>query len=87
MEKSLGPEPRYHLAATLAHADLARMAREVMDPRQHLQGKIMANVELHGVGTSRNAMSGRGSLALSDADIYELPMMILAPENPQHPCA
>ena len=73
---SLGPEPRYHLAATLAHADLARMAREGMDPRQHLQGKIMANVELHGVGTSRNAMSGRGSLALSDADIYELPMMI-----------
>jgi len=41
-----------------------------------LQGKIMANVELHGVGTSRNALSGRGSLALSDADIYELPVMI-----------
>ncbi len=31
---------------------------------------------LHGVGTSRNALSGRGSLALSDADIYELPVMI-----------
>jgi hypothetical protein len=73
---SLGAEPRYHFAATLAHADLARMAREVMDPRQHLQGKIMANIELHGTGASRNAMSGRGSLAISDADVYELPVMI-----------
>jgi hypothetical protein len=73
---SLGAEPRYHLKAVLAHADLASLAREVIDGKQHLQGKIMANVELHGVGTSRNALSGRGSLALSDADIYELPVMI-----------
>ena len=68
----LGPEPGYHLGATLAHADL----KEIMDGKQHLQGKIMANIELHGVGTSRNAMSGRGSLALSDANVYELPVMI-----------
>ncbi len=73
---ALGAEPRYHLAATLAHADLASLAQEIMDGKQHLQGKIMANIELHGVGTSRNAMSGRGSLALADADIYELPVMI-----------
>jgi hypothetical protein len=73
---SLGAEPRYHLNAVLAHADLASLAREVIDGKQHMQGKIMANVELHGVGTSRNALSGRGSLALSDADIYELPVMI-----------
>ncbi|MGD0518703.1 MAG: hypothetical protein ABSA26_14305, partial [Thermoguttaceae bacterium] len=73
---SLGAEPRYHLKAILAHADLASLAREVIDGKQRLQGKIMANVELHGVGTSRNALSGHGSLELSDADIYELPVMI-----------
>jgi hypothetical protein len=49
---------------------------EVMDGKQNLQGKVMANIELHGAGTSRNAISGRGSLRLSDADIYELPVMI-----------
>ncbi len=73
---ALGAEPRYGLSATLAHADLARLAQEFMDGKQRLQGKIMANIELHGIGTSRNAMSGRGSVALSDADIYELPVMI-----------
>jgi hypothetical protein len=73
---ALGPEPNYHLNATLAHADLASLSQELMDGKQRLQGKIMANIELHGVGTSRNAISGRGALALSDADVYELPVMI-----------
>jgi len=73
---ALGAEPRYYLSATLAHADLARMTMEVMDGKQNLQGKVMANIELHGAGTSRNAISGRGSLRLSDADVYELPVMI-----------
>jgi AsmA-like C-terminal region len=73
---ALGPEPRYHLSARLNHADLASVAHDLTDGKQRLQGKIIANVELHGIGTSRNAMSGRGSIALSDADIYELPVMI-----------
>ncbi len=73
---ALEPEPRYGLSATLAHADLARLAQEVMDGKQNLQGKIMANIELQGAGASRNAMSGRGSVRLSDADVYELPVMI-----------
>lgn len=73
---ALGAEPRYGLSATLAHADLSQLALEMMDGKQNLQGKIMANVELHGAGTSRNAISGRGSIRLSDADVYELPVMI-----------
>jgi hypothetical protein len=73
---ALEHEPRYGFNATLAHADLARLAQEVMDGKQNLQGKIMANIELQGTGSSRNAMSGRGSIRLTDADIYELPVMI-----------
>ena len=73
---SLGVEPVYHLNAVLTHADLARMALEVIDGKQRLQGNIWAKINLDGVGTNRNALSGRGSLALSDADIYELPVMI-----------
>ncbi len=73
---ALGPEPRYGLRATLIHADLQCLAQEVMDGKQNLQGKIMANIELHGTGASRNAMSGRGKIELSEADVYELPVMI-----------
>jgi hypothetical protein len=73
---ALGAEPVYHLNAVLTHADLARLALEVIDGKQRLQGNIWAKVKLDGVGTNRNALSGRGSLALSDADIYELPVMI-----------
>jgi hypothetical protein len=73
---ALGAEPKYGLNATLAHADLKCMTCEIMDGKQNLQGKIMANVELTGTGTSRNAISGRGSVELTDADIYELPAMI-----------
>jgi hypothetical protein len=47
-----------------------------MEGKQNLQGKIMANIQLQGTGTSRNALSGRGSLELCDADVYELPVMI-----------
>lgn len=73
---NLGTEPRYHLGAVLAHADLATLSRELIDGKQRLQGKIMANVALDGAGTSRNALSGRGRLELSDADVYELPVMV-----------
>ncbi|MGA2063031.1 MAG: AsmA-like C-terminal region-containing protein [Thermoguttaceae bacterium] len=73
---SLGAEPVYHLNAVLTHADLARMALEIIDGKQRLQGNVWAKINLDGVGTNRNALSGRGALALSDADIYELPVMI-----------
>jgi hypothetical protein len=47
-----------------------------MDNKQHLQGKIMADVKLQGTGISRNAMTGSGKVELSNADVYELPVMI-----------
>lgn len=72
---TLGAVPRYDLASRLEQADLAGLA-QVVDSKQHLQGKIIAKIKLHGVGTSRNAISGDGSLELSDADVYELPVMI-----------
>jgi len=52
------------------------MALEIIDGKQRLQGNVWAKINLDGVGTNRNALSGRGALALSDADIYELPVMI-----------
>lgn len=73
---TLGDSPRYVLNATLAEADLARATQEAFPGRQQLQGKVFANVELHGAGHGANTLTGRGNVQLSDADIYELPVMV-----------
>jgi hypothetical protein len=71
----LGAVPQYHLRATLAQADLAQFARENLTNHQRLNGKILANVELHGSRGPRN-LFGSGTMHLSDADVYELPVMV-----------
>jgi hypothetical protein len=73
---ALGPEPRYGLQGTLVQADLNRCAREVTSGRQNLRGTILATVELRGSGRSTNALGGRGTIRLRDANVYELPLMI-----------
>ena len=73
---SLGPQPRYGLRATLSQGDLGRIAQEVMAGRQNFQGKIMATIDLGGAGRSRNAMAGRGTIRLREADVWELPLMV-----------
>ena len=84
---ALGDEPRYGLRGTLAGADLARCAAEVMPGQQRLRGKIAAAVELTGSGRSTNSLSGRGTIRLRDADVYELPVMISLLKPVEHPCA
>jgi len=69
-------EPRYGLNATLVGADLARCAQEVIAGRQRLQGKITASADLAGRGRTRNNLSGRGKIQLSNGDVYELPVMV-----------
>jgi hypothetical protein len=71
----LGAVPQYHLAATLSRADLAQFARENLGTGRKLDGKIAANVELFGTRGPHN-LSGSGTIHLSDADVYQLPLMI-----------
>jgi hypothetical protein len=73
---SIGSQPRYSLQATLVDADLAACARELADNHRNLRGRISGKVQLHGFAHNRAAMGGTGSLALSQANIYELPAMI-----------
>ena len=72
----LGDTPEYRFAAALEQADLTLFAQEFIPGRQNLRGKILAKVNLWGNGRSLNALGGRGSIRLRDADIYELPVMI-----------
>ncbi|MBN1395545.1 MAG: AsmA-like C-terminal domain-containing protein [Pirellulales bacterium] len=69
-------EPHYAVNATLIDADLARCASEVMAGRQRLRGKITATADVSGRGWSRNSLTGRGTIRLSQGDVYELPVMI-----------
>jgi len=55
---------------------LAQCAREVMPGRQKLGGKILATADLTGSGRTRNALSGKGRITLSEGNVYELPVMI-----------
>jgi hypothetical protein len=67
--------PQYRLTATLAQADLNQFARENLPGNQELQGKIAATVTLFGTPGPRN-LSGSGTIHLSDADVYDLPLML-----------
>ncbi len=73
---TLGPEPHYALNATLTDADLARCGQELLAGRQRLRGKILATADLSGSGWTRNALLGRGTIRLSEGNIYELPVMV-----------
>ncbi len=71
-----GYEPGYAVDATLIGADLARCAQDLGAGRQNLRGKISATAALSGSGRSRNTLSGGGNIHLTDADVYELPVMV-----------
>ncbi len=73
---AFGQQPRYCVNATLTDADLARCAKDLAPGQQRLQGKILATADLSGNGFTRNSLSGRGTVRLSQGDVYELPVMI-----------
>jgi len=73
---ALGPTPRYALHAELSQGDLARCVQEVSPGAQNLRGTIRATVDLHGSGRTLNLLGGHGRVRLSEADVYEVPVMI-----------
>ena len=73
---ALGPEPYYALNATLTDADLARCAQQLAAGRHNLRGRILAGIVLKGSGYTRNTLSGRGGIQLSNGDVYQLPVML-----------
>lgn len=73
---TLGEETEYGLQATLADADLARIAQEQIAGQQNLQGRVLASLNLRGAGRSVNTLAGQGAVQVRGADVYELPVMI-----------
>ncbi len=73
---TLGETPKYAVYATLSGADLARCAQEAIAGKQKLSGVVSANVDLHGAGRGIHHLDGRGSVSLTDADLFELPVIV-----------
>ncbi len=72
----LGPEPQFGLQADYAGGDLECLAREILPGPQDLKGRMAGNLVLRGKGRNLNDLEGHGTIALRDADIYELPLMV-----------
>ena len=67
---------RYQMGASLNGADLGRCAREFGASHPNMRGKVTAVISLHGAGRSASALEGRGSVKLTEANIYELPLIL-----------
>ncbi len=71
-----GDAGTFVVAASLAGADLSRLAGDVSGATHHSQGRVHGSLEIRGSRAGTHSLVGRGELRLTDADIYELPVMV-----------
>ncbi len=68
--------PEYGAQASLAGADLLRMMTERFNSQRPFRGNIAANINLRGRGRSLDNLVGNGDIKITDANIYELPLLV-----------
>ena len=68
--------PEYGAQASLAGADLLRLMTERFHSQQPFPGKVAANINLRGRGRSLDNLVGDGDVKITDANIYELPVLV-----------
>ncbi|MFP6762632.1 MAG: AsmA-like C-terminal region-containing protein, partial [Planctomycetaceae bacterium] len=84
--------PEYRLSIDLEGGRLEQFAQLYMRSRERLRGTINGWVTLEGQGESTQAMTGRGQMQISPAELYELPVIFqvlsqLHTLNPKSPDA
>lgn len=67
---------KYGVEATLTDASLMRMMVERFRGQQAFNGKVAASLNLRGSGRSRLSLVGDGDIQITDANIYELPLLV-----------
>jgi hypothetical protein len=72
----LGATPKFALRAGLSDANLETVSQEHISGKTAMKGKIHAQLQLSGTGRGINSLAGRGEIALREADVYELPVMV-----------
>ena len=68
--------PRYSVVAALTGADLPRITKERFSTEQNLSGKVGATLTLNGYGRSLHTLTGDGQVQVTEANIYELPLLV-----------
>lgn len=72
-----GKDPAaFSLRGTLTQADLARIAQESVPGQQTYTGRIDATLSLRGNDRGAASLLGDGQVRLTDANLYELPVML-----------
>lgn len=71
-----GAQARYSLALGMAGIDVTRLASEWLGRPEAIDGSLEGKLELHGTGATVYGMTGKGEIAINDADLYELPVFL-----------
>ncbi|MEI6505418.1 MAG: AsmA-like C-terminal region-containing protein [Planctomycetota bacterium] len=66
----------FTVTAALAAADLERLAGDMSGGSNHSKGRVHGGIEIRGSRAGTHSLAGQGQVRLSDADIYELPVMM-----------
>ncbi len=67
---------RFNVNTTLENADLKRVTQELAPSQRNLTGKVFALVNLGGTTQGVHTWRGQGEARLTEANIYELPVMV-----------
>lgn len=68
--------PKYRTDARLVDVSLARLMLERLHGQQAFNGKLAATVSLEGTGRSLHTLTGKGEVKVTEANIYELPLLV-----------
>ncbi|MBI3866255.1 MAG: hypothetical protein HY290_30615 [Planctomycetia bacterium] len=71
----LGDPMRYRVLMTLKDGSLKHYAQMYMTGNNRLAGRMNGSVDLRGDGTNPRSLRGEGNLVISQAALYELPMI------------
>lgn len=73
---SAGESGGFAVTAALANADLGRLVSDMNGGAHHYGGRVNGGIEVRGSRVGSHSLVGQGQVKLSDADIYELPVMV-----------
>ncbi len=71
-----GGRPRYGLSIQMDKIDVARMAAEWLQRPEAIEGLMEGRLEFEGTGTSIYGLTGKGELVVTEANLYELPVLV-----------
>lgn len=71
-----GDSTEFQVDARLLDASLARISQEATTRRFDISGRALADIYLTGSDRGLYTLRGKGRIRLTDADIYELPVML-----------